>query len=181
MRIMKNYIKQHLCCIWLILILASCTPKETVEFLAQPPAKEVNYAHLRWGTKIETFPPWSSPGHPAVTITDGEIHTERGWRHWGDIRRAISNRILNVYPELLDYRVTTRKERALSRQRHAPYIELHFGKKRPLNKVVIYTIDSARYPAEKYGIRAYRLYFTNEFGRWRRMMSPFFVRIKIGR
>ncbi|MFQ6044044.1 MAG: hypothetical protein ACE5PV_24585 [Candidatus Poribacteria bacterium] len=149
--------------IWLMLILASCTPKGVVEFLTQPPAKEVNYAHCRWGTTVETFPPWASPGHPAITVIDGEIDTERGWRHWGDIRESIAHRRVNVYPELLD-NYSVRWARA--RQRHAPYVELRFGKKRPLNKIVIYTIDSAQYPAKEYGIRAYRLYFMNEFGRW---------------
>ena len=120
-----------------ILILFGCsgTPMQTKEMLLSPKIDFVNCALSSKGATAES--PDNNPDHPPSAVIDGDT-SSLSWDNGGGWEGSLSY---------------LRSKVPLKRS----YIQINLPDKRQVKKIVVYTIDSAKYPASEYGLRSYNL------------------------
>lgn len=151
----------------LIFVIIGCSIRQLHKVLQPKKRKPFNYALFSHGAKAKASS--ESPGHPAFAAIDGDTSSERGWREWGDARRDLLPwttlrgdrwvRFYDVFADLEWYHWTERGKQQAYKQklRESPTLTVFFSQKTRIDTVIIYTIDSDRYPATEYGINTYWL------------------------
>jgi len=130
---MKSYIIFTLGILSIILLGCSGMPPQTKEILMSPQRDLVNYALSSNGATAES--PDSNPDHPPSEVIDGDI-SSLDWDNGGGWEGNLSH---------------LRSDELLKRS----YIQVNLPGKRQIKRIVVYTIDSPKYPAKKYGLKTY--------------------------
>jgi ketosteroid isomerase-like protein len=127
-----------------LFILSSCSGQSlrTREMLVSPQRELINYALASRGATAES--PDNNPDHPASEVIDGDT-SSLDWDNGGGWEGNLSH---------------LRVEELLKRS----YVQVNLPGKRRVKQIVVYTIDSPKYPAEKFGLRAYRLEYWHGTG-----------------
>jgi ketosteroid isomerase-like protein len=110
--------------------------------LISPQKELINYALASRGANAES--PDSNPDHPPSEVIDGDS-SSLDWDNGGGWEGSLSH---------------LRLEETLKRS----YIQVNLPGKRQVKQMVIYTIDSPKYPAERFGLRSYRLEYWHGTG-----------------
>jgi ketosteroid isomerase-like protein len=110
--------------------------------LISPEQELINYALASKGATAES--PDNNPEHPPSEVIDGDT-SSLDWDNGGGWEGSLSH---------------LRQEDVLKRS----YIQVNLPGKRRIERIVIYTIDSPKYPAEDYGLRSYRLTYWHGTG-----------------
>jgi len=126
------------------LIGCSGMPSQTKELLLSPEIEYVNYALSSKGATAES--PDNSPDHPPLEVIDGDT-SSLDWDNGGGWEGSLSY---------------LRSNEPLKRS----YIQINLPEKRQIKRIVVYTIDSPKYPASEYGLRSYNLEYWHGTG-WR--------------
>ena len=126
------------------LILSNCSGQslQTREMLISPQRELINYALATRGATAES--PDNNPDHPPSEVIDGDP-SSLDWDNGGGWEGSLSH---------------LRVEDFLKRS----YVQINLPGKKQVKRVVVYTIDSPKYPAEKFGLRAYRLEYWHGTG-----------------
>ena len=118
-------------------LLFSCSGQSlrTRDLLISPQRELINYALASRGATAES--PDSDPEHPPSEVIDGDT-SSLDWDNGGGWAGNLSH---------------LRLEEILKRS----YIQINLPGKKQVKQVVVYTIDSPKYPAEEFGLSSYRL------------------------
>ena len=125
-------------------ILFSCSGQSlrTREMLVSPQRELINYALASRGATAES--PDNNPDHPPSEVIDGDT-SSLDWDNGGGWEGSLSH---------------LRLEEFLKRS----YVQINLPGRRQVKQIVVYTIDSPKYPAEKFGLRDYRLEYWHGTG-----------------
>jgi len=136
----RMYFKSLLIILFLSLMVGcQSTLKEQ---LIVPPPEVINFALATYGATAES--PDNNPPHLPDEVVDGDTSSETwdegsGWA--GNLDHLKSNEI-----------------------RKRSYVQVNLPEKKEIKRVVVYTIDSEKYPAKKYGLKTYRLEYWHGTG-----------------
>ena len=127
-----------------LLITSGCTGQSlrTREMLLSPERELIDYALASRGASAES--PDNSPDHPPSEVIDGDA-ASLDWDNGGGWEGSLSH--LQV-------------EGFLKRS----YIQINLPGKKQVKKLVVHTVDSAKYPADKFGLKSYRLEYWHGTG-----------------
>lgn len=119
--------------------------------LLEQEQKPINFALTSGGAKAESSE--DNPPHLASEVIDGDISSEdwdsgSGWE--GHIKGV-------------QFRSENKDESPL-------YIQVNLAGDKQLKKIVVYTVDSEKYPAGQYGLRNYRLEYWHGTG-WSKLIT----------
>ena len=109
--------------------LISCQSTTLKEQLLKPPPELINFALATRGATAES--PDNNPPHLPEEVIDGDISSDTwdegsGWA--GSLNHLKSDEI-----------------------RKRSYIQINLSEKKEIKRVVVYTVDSEKYPAKEYG------------------------------
>ena len=118
-------------------LLSSCSGQslKTREMLISPQRELINYALASRGATAES--PDNNPEHPPSEVIDGDM-SSLDWDNGGGWEGTLSH---------------LRLSEILKRS----YIQVNLPGEKIVKQVVVYTIDSPKYPAKDYGLSSYRL------------------------
>ncbi len=119
-------------------------PLQTKELLLSPEIEYINCALSSKGATAES--PDNNPDHPPMAVIDGNT-SSLDWDNGGGWEGSLSY---------------LRSNEPLKRS----YIQINLPEKRQVKRIVVYTIDSPKYPASEYGLRSYNLEYWHGTG-WR--------------
>ncbi len=119
---------------------------QTKDLLVSPERELINYALSSYGATAES--PDNNPDHPPSEVIDGDI-SSLDWDSGGGWEGNLSH---------------LRSDELLKRS----YIQINLPGKKQVKKIVVYTLDSPKYPAKDYGLRAYTLEYWHGTG-WRKI------------
>lgn len=130
----------------IITSIISCTgiSPETKELLISPERQLINYALSSNGATAES--PDNNPDHPPSEVIDGDT-SSLDWDSGGGWEGNLSH---------------LRSSEPLKRS----YVQINLPTKVQVKRIVVYTIDSPKYPADKYGLNTYTLEYWHGTG-WR--------------
>jgi hypothetical protein len=123
--------------------------------LLSPERELVNYALTSKGATAES--PDNKPEHPPSEVIDGDT-SSLDWDNGGGWEGNLSH---------------LRSEEILKRS----YIQVNLLGRRQIKRIVVYTIDSPKYPAAEFGLRTYRLEYWHGTG-WERIETATGIRDK---
>jgi len=124
----------------------SGTSLQTKDLLMSPKIDLVNYALSSNGSTAES--PDNSPDHPPSAVIDGDT-SSLNWDNGGGWEGSLSY---------------LRSNEPLKRS----YVQINLPSKRQVKQIVVYTLDSQKYPASKYGLRTYNVEYWHGTG-WARI------------
>ncbi len=126
------------------LILANCSGQalRTRDILVSPQRELINFALTSRGATAES--PDNNPDHPPSEAIDGDT-SSLDWDNGGGWEGSLSH---------------LRMAQTLKRS----YVQINLAGKKHVKRVVVYTIDSPKYPASKFGLRSYRLEYWHGTG-----------------
>ncbi|MBD3180926.1 hypothetical protein GF312_01470 [Candidatus Poribacteria bacterium] len=129
---------------FVIFILSGCSGESvrTKQMLMSPKRDLINCALASKGATAES--PDNDPEHPPSEVIDGDT-SSLDWDDGGGWEGNLSH---------------LRLDDLLSRT----YIQVNLPGKRQIRELVVYTIDSPKYPAEEYGLKTYRLEYWHGTG-----------------
>jgi len=139
---------EYLCVIFSVILMTlslvgcSGTSLRTREMLISPQRELINYALASNGATAES--PDNNPDHPPSEVIDGDP-SSLDWDNGGGWEGSLAH---------------LRSEELLKRS----YIQVNLPGKKQVKRIVVYTIDSPKYPASEYGLRAYRLEYWHGTG-----------------
>ncbi len=119
---------------------------QTKELLISPERELINYALSSYGATAES--PDNNPDHPPSEVIDGDT-SSLDWDNGGGWEGSLSH---------------LRSDEFLRRS----YIQINLPGKKQVKKIVLYTLDSPKYPAKDYGLRTYILEYWHGTG-WRQI------------
>ena len=124
--------------------LSGCSGQSlrTREILMSPERELINYALASRGATAES--PDNNPEHPPSEVIDGDS-SSLDWDNGGGWEGNLSHR---------------RLDEVLKRT----YVRINLPGKKQLKRIVVYTIDSPKYPAADFGLRDYRLEYWHGTG-----------------
>ena len=130
------------------LILSNCSGQSllTKEVLVSPERELINFALSSRGATAES--PDSNPDHPPSEVIDGDT-ASLDWDNGGGWEGGLSH---------------LRMAQTLKRS----YVQINMAGKNQVKQIVVYTIDSPKYPASEFGLRSYRLEYWHGTG-WERI------------
>ncbi|MGQ9610585.1 MAG: YybH family protein [bacterium] len=133
---------------FMIFVLSGCTgmSPQTKELLISPERELVNYALSSYGATAES--PDNNPDHPPSEVIDGDT-SSLDWDSGGGWEGSLSH---------------LRSDELLKRS----YIQINLPGKKQVKKIVVYTLDSPKYPAKDYGLKTYTLEYWHGTG-WRKI------------
>ena len=125
-------------------VMFSCSGQslQTREILMSPQRELINYALASRGATAES--PDNNPDHPPSEVIDGDT-SSLDWDNGGGWEGDLSH---------------LRLEEFLKRS----YVQVNLPGKKRVKQIVVYTIDSPKYPAAEFGLRAYRLEYWHGTG-----------------
>ena len=126
----------------LLLSIVSCKSQTLQEHLLEPPLSPTNFALIRNGATAEASQ--SVPNHRAEEIIDGDTTSET-WDEgsgWGSSLEHLRTSDLNK----------------------RPYVSVTLAKPVDIRKIVMWTIDSEKYPAPQFGLKDYRIEYWHGTG-----------------
>ena len=129
-------------CLTLLLSVIGCKSQTLQEHLLEPPPPLVNFALSRNGATAEASQ--SVPNHRAAEIIDGDTNSET-WDEgsgWGSSLEHLRTSDLNK----------------------RPYVSVTLAKPVDIRKIVMWTIDSEKYPAPQFGLKDYRIEYWHGTG-----------------
>lgn len=120
--------------ILLLFVLIGCQ-STLKEQLLKPPPEVINFALATRGATTES--PDNNPPHLPEEVIDGDTSSDTwdegsGWA--GSLDHLKSDEI-----------------------RKRSYVQINLPEKKEIKRIVVYTINSKKYPAKKYGLKNYRL------------------------
>ncbi len=129
-------------------ILSGCSGQSlrTRDLLVSPQRELINYALASRGATAES--PDNTPDHPPSEVIDGDS-SSLDWDNGGGWEGNLTH---------------LRSEETLKRS----YVQINLPGKKKVERVVVYTIDSPKYPAREFGLRTYRLEYWHGTG-WDRI------------
>jgi len=124
--------------------LSSCSGQSlrTREMLISPQRELINYALASRGATAES--PDNNPEHLPSEVIDGDT-SSLDWDNGGGWEGSLSH---------------LRLEEFLKRS----YIQVNLPGKKQVKQIIVYTIDSPKYPAERFGLKDYRLEYWHGTG-----------------
>lgn len=131
-----------------LFVLSGCsgTSLQTKELLMSPKIDLVNYAQSSNGATAES--PDNNPDHPPSEVIDGDT-SSLDWDNGGGWEGSLAH---------------LRSNETLKRS----YVQINLPEKRQIKQIVVYTLDSLKYPASEYGLRSYNLEYWHGTG-WARV------------
>ena len=129
-------------CLTLLLSVISCRSQTLQEHLLEPPPPLINFALGRNGATTDASQ--SVPNHRAAEIIDGDTNSET-WDEgsgWGSSLEHLRTSDLNK----------------------RPYVSVTLAKPVDIRKIVMWTIDSEKYPAPQFGLKDYRIEYWHGTG-----------------
>jgi ketosteroid isomerase-like protein len=124
--------------------LSSCSGQSlrTREMLISPERELINYALASRGAIAES--PDNNPDHPPSEVIDGDT-SSLDWDNGGGWEGNLSHK---------------RSKEVLKRT----YVQVNLPEQVQIKRLVVYTIDSPKYPAAEFGLREYRLEYWHGTG-----------------
>ena len=129
-------------CLVLLLSVIGCKSQTLQEHLLEPPPPLINFALNRNGAIAEASQ--SVPNHRAAEIIDGDTNSET-WDEgsgWGSSLEHLRTSDLNK----------------------RPYVSVTLAKPVDIRKIVMWTVDSEKYPAPQFGLKDYRIEYWHGTG-----------------
>ena len=129
-------------CLTLLLSVMSCKSQTLQEHLLEPPPPLINFALSRNGATADASQ--SVPNHRAAEIIDGDTNSDT-WDEgsgWGSSLEHLRTSDLNK----------------------RPYVSVTLPKPIDIRKIVMWTIDSEKYPAPQFGLKDYRIEYWHGTG-----------------
>lgn len=128
----------------ILFVLSSCTGQSvrTREMLISPQRELINYALASRGASAES--PDNNPEHPPSEVVDGDT-SSLDWDNGGGWEGNLSH---------------LRLDDLLKRT----YIQVNLPGRKQIKQVVVYTVDSPKYPAAEFGLKTYRLEYWHRTG-----------------
>ena len=129
-------------CLMLFVSVMGCKSQTLQEHLLEPPLPLTNFALIRNGATAEASQ--SVPNHRPEEIIDGDTTSET-WDEgsgWGSSLEHLRTSDLNK----------------------RPYISVTLVKPVDVRKIVMWTIDSEKYPAPRFGLKDYRIEYWHGTG-----------------
>ncbi len=125
-------------------IISGCAGQSlrTREMLVSPQRELINYALSSKGATAES--PDNNPDHPPSEVIDGDT-SSLDWDNAGGWEGNLSH---------------LRSEETRKRS----YVQINLPGRIHVKRVVVYTIDSPKYPAHKFGLRSYRVEYWHGTG-----------------
>jgi len=117
-------------------------PPQTKQVLLSPQVEYINFALSSNGATAES--PDNNPDHPPSEVIDGNT-SSLDWDNGGGWEGNLSY---------------LRSNEPLKRS----YIQINLPGKKQIKKIAVFTIDSPKYPASKYGVRSYSLEYWHGTG-----------------
>ena len=127
-----------------LFVLPGCSGQSlrTREMLISPERELINYALASRGATAES--PDNNPDHPPSEVIDGDT-SSFDWDNGGGWEGNLSHK---------------RSKEVLKRT----YVQVNLPEQVQIKRVVVYTIDSPKYPAAEFGLREYRLEYWHGTG-----------------
>ncbi|MCG9134373.1 nuclear transport factor 2 family protein [Candidatus Poribacteria bacterium] len=135
-------LRVYIVCLMLLLSIISCKSQTLQEHLLEPPPPLTNFALSRNGATTDASQ--SVPNHRAEEIIDGDTTSET-WDEgsgWGSSLEHLRTSDLNK----------------------RPYVVVTLAKPVDIRKIVMWTIDSEKYPAPQFGLKDYRIEYWHGTG-----------------
>ena len=135
-------LRVYIVCLILLLSIISCKSQTLQEHLLEPPPPLTNFALSRNGATTDASQ--SVPNHRAEEIIDGDTTSET-WDEgsgWGSSLEHLRTSDLNK----------------------RPYVVVTLAKPVDIRKIVMWTIDSEKYPAPQFGLKDYRIEYWHGTG-----------------
>ncbi len=132
----------YIVCLMLLLSIMGCKSQTLQEHLLEPPPPLTNFALNRNGATVEASQ--SVPNHRAEEVIDGDTTSET-WDEgsgWGSSLEHLRTSDLNK----------------------RPYVSVTLAKPVDIRKIVMWTIDSEKYPAPQFGLKDYRIEYWHGTG-----------------
>lgn len=132
----------YILCLTLLLSVIGCQSRTLQEHLLEPPPPLINFALSRNGATAEASQ--SVPNHRAAEIIDGDTNSET-WDEgsgWGSSLEHLRTSDLNK----------------------RPYVSVTLAKPVDIRKIVMWTVDSEKYPAPQFGLKDYRIEYWHGTG-----------------
>ena len=129
-------------CLLLLLSVMGCKSQTLQEHLLEPPPPFVNFALSRNGATAEASQ--SVPNHRAEEVIDGDTSSGT-WDEgsgWGSSLEHLRTSDLN----------------------RRPYVSVTLAKPVDIREIVMWTIDSEKYPAPQFGLKDYRIEYWHGTG-----------------
>ena len=129
-------------CLVLLLSVMGCKSQTLQEHLLEPPPHLINFALSRNGALANASQ--SVPNHRAEEVIDGDTNSET-WDEgsgWGSSLEHLRTSDLNK----------------------RPYVSVTLAKPVDIRKIVMWTIDSEKYPAPQFGLKDYRIEYWHGTG-----------------
>ena len=129
-------------CLTLLVSVMGCQSQTFQEHLLEPPLPLSNFALSRNGATVDASQ--SVPNHRAGEVIDGDTTSET-WDEgsgWGSSLEHLRTSDLNK----------------------RPYISVTLAKPIDIRKIVMWTIDSEKYPAPQFGLKDYRIEYWHGTG-----------------
>jgi len=137
-------------CVFLVIAFAGCAVVQNFRMAEAP----TNYALASNGSIVTAS--GSTPGRDLFTVINGVISSEN-WDEGEGWECAFTRR----RPEGAGW---SRLDPRSSMEFGSAWLEVQFESEKLINMVTIYTIDSAKYPASRYGIKEAWLQIWKEYG-----------------
>ncbi len=135
-------LRVYFLCLTLLFSITGCQSQILQEHLLKPPLPLTNFATIRNGATAEASQ--SVPNHRPEEIIDGDTTSET-WDEgsgWGSSLEHLRTSDLNK----------------------RPYISVTLAKPVDIRKIVMWTIDSEKYPARQFGLKDYRIEYWHGTG-----------------
>ena len=132
----------YIVCLMLLFSIMSCKSQTLQEHLLEPPPPLTNFALSRNGATVEASQ--SVPNHRAEEVIDGDTTSET-WDEgsgWGSSLEHLRTSDLNK----------------------RPYVSVTLAKPVDIRKIVMWTINSEKYPAPQFGLKDYRIEYWHGTG-----------------
>ena len=135
-------LRVYFVCLTLLLAITSCKSQTLQEHLLEPPPPLINFALSRNGATADASQ--SVPNHRAEEVIDGDTTSET-WDEgsgWGSSLEHLRTSDLNK----------------------RPYVSVTLAKPVDIRQIVVWTIDSEKYPAPQFGVKDYRIEYWHGTG-----------------
>ena len=135
-------LRVYFACLMLLLAIIGCKSQTLQEHLLEPPPSLINFALSRNGATADASQ--SVPNHRAEEVIDGDTTSET-WDEgsgWGSSLEHLRTSDLNK----------------------RPYVSVTLAKPVDIRQIVVWTIDSEKYPASQFGVKNYRIEYWHGTG-----------------
>ena len=135
-------LRVYIVCLMLLTSIIGCKSQTLQEHLLEPPPPLINFALSRNGATAEASQ--SVPNHRAEEVIDGDTTSET-WDEgsgWGSSLEHLRTSDLNK----------------------RPYVSVTLAKPVDIRQIVVWTIDSEKYPAPQFGLKDYRIEYWHGTG-----------------